>query len=83
MCMQCVAQASPMIAASFGVLKRDEFESRTRAMVACSGIPVVSKWAAKPMQHRATRQQRVLERAARRCRPEAVYPFPAGWSPSG
>jgi hypothetical protein len=82
MCMQCVAQASPMIAGTFGVLRRDELEVRVRAAVACSGIPVVSEWAAKPLPRRATRQQRILERAQRRVRPDACYPFPAGWSTS-
>jgi hypothetical protein len=76
MCMQCVAQASPMIAASFGVLRRDTFEARMRAAVATSGIPYVSQWAARPMPQRVTRQERVLERGLRRCRPEACYPVP-------
>ena len=82
MCMQCVAQASPMIAGSFGILRRDELEVRVRAAVACSGIPVVSTWAAKPMTRRSTRQERVLQRAHRRVRPDARYPFPADWQPT-
>ena len=82
MCMQCVAQASPMIAGSFGILRRDELEARARAALVLSGIPVVSTWAAKPVARRRTRQERVLERAHRRVRPEARYPFPPGWQPA-
>jgi hypothetical protein len=74
MCMQCVAQASPMIAVSFGTLRRDALDARVRAALSASGIPYVAGWAAKPRPARVSRQERVQARMARRLRPEALGP---------
>jgi hypothetical protein len=74
MCMQCVAQASPMIAVSFGTLRRDALDARVRAALSASGIPYVATWAAQPRPARRTRQEKVRARAVRRLRPEAVGP---------
>jgi hypothetical protein len=71
MCMQCVAQASPMIAVSFGVLRRDSLGDRVRAGLALSHIPYVSARAARPAPERLSRRERDAQRMARRLRPEA------------
>jgi hypothetical protein len=72
--MQCVAQASPMIAVSFGALRRDTLRARVRAALSASAVPYLSTWAAAPRPARRTRQESALARAARRRRPEALGP---------
>ena len=75
--MQCVAQASPMIAVGFGALRRDTLDLRLRAALSASGIPVVATWAAAPRPSRLSRREKALLRAERRRRPEAVGPVRA------
>ena len=81
MCMQCVAQASPLIAVSFGALRRDTLDARARAALSAAGIPFVSAWAATSRPSRLSHREKVLARAARRRRPEAMGPaWPAAGS---
>lgn len=70
-CMQCVAQATPMIAVSFGVLRRDALKEQARAGLSLTRLPLVAAWAAKSTPEPRTRQERDAQRMARRLRPEA------------